>query len=339
MIDFKKKFISSAAFFCLFPSLFSFTTSNRHPIIPIKQDLNSPIAFDDSTICYFYDPHPQSGVFYASTFHYKFYIIEDVTNIELDIECQNMSCIYEKTPIAYDFTFMFDKEGKAEITISFSNKVNPNIHPNDISIQFFKAKDRVYYCTSVSNAWWKEIEKEEWKRNKATEIQNEAYKAMPPEPDDWAGNYWIGERLDQIPNLYTCLAIITKPYGYSDQFYMMSEIYDRYHQKCQYPTYYIIMDNDGDVFIHSMKIVDPAASFYGLSIQSSLLDIQSVFKDMSGFTLTIPQFKTGLRAIATYEGKIDFLFFEDSISIQMPKDLPDVIVTDEDYENYLQSQE
>lgn len=36
---------------------------------------------------------------------------------------------------------------------------------------------------------------------------------------------------------------------------------------------------------------------------------------------------------------MDFLFFEDSISIQMPKELPDVIVTDEDYKNHLQSQE
>lgn len=61
------------------------------------------------------------------------------------------------------------------------------------------------------------------------------------------------------------------------------------------------MDNDGDIFIHSMKIVDPNSSFYGLSIHSTLLDIQAVFKKMSGFTVTIPQFKTGLRAIATYE--------------------------------------
>ncbi len=63
------------------------------------------------------------------------------------------------------------------------------------------------------------------------------------------------------------------------------------------------MDNDGDIFIHSMKIVDPSSSFYGLSIHSTLLDIQAVFKKMSGFTVTIPQFKTGLRAIATYEEK------------------------------------
>lgn len=35
----------------------------------------------------------------------------------------------------------------------------------------------------------------------------------------------------------------------------------------------------------------------------------------------------------------NFIFFKDSISIQMPKELPDVIVTDEDYENHLQGQE
>ncbi len=56
-----------------------------------------------------------------------------------------------------------------------------------------------------------------------------------------------------------------------------------------------------------MKIADPVISFYGLSIHSSLLDIQSVFKDMSAFAATVPQFKTKLRAIATYEEKLHLL--------------------------------
>lgn len=329
MIEFRRTLFSIVSFLSLVPALFSFTAPDMQ--LPIQKN-------NGGQTDYIYDPHPYNkvGIFYSSTFHYKFYIINDVSDVRIDIQCQNMLYTYEKTKIAYDFTFMFDQEGKAKITIQFINEAEPDRQSNSEIVQFYKAEDRVYYCNCrTDESMMKEVNKEEWKRNQAKEIQKEAYSAILQRPDDWNGNFWITERIKEIPQLYVYFKEIEKPYGYSDSFYWFRDDHNRYHEALDYPNFYIIMDNDGDLFIHSMKIIDPEATFYGLSIQSSIEDIQNVLRDKPGFTVTIPQFKTGLRAIATYEEKIDFLFFEDSISIQMPKDLPEVILTDEDYNQYM----
>lgn len=153
-------------------------------------------------------------------------------------------------------------------------------------------------------------------------------------PSDYKGDWWVTEHIP-IAN-YFSYSSISLSQKYPDGFYANDD--HRLSHDIHYIRY-IFMDYEDSFLVHSMRITNPSVTIYGLNIYSSREKIKATMDDIPGFETYPLEFKPSLKIIATYKDKIDFLFFEDAICIQMPKELPDVIVTDEDYKNHLQSQE
>lgn len=88
----------------------------------------------------------------------------------------------------------------------------------------------------------------------------ERFKAILKRPSDWNRDFWITERLENLSFdgwEYNYKEYTKHAKNYPDNFY---EVCDRQEPKHDYGlqhTRYVIMDNKGDIFIHSIRIADP----------------------------------------------------------------------------------
>lgn len=131
-------------------------------------------------------------------------------------------------------------------------------------------------------------------------------------PSDYKGDWWVTEHVPSAKYFqYSEMSFNKK---YPNGFFVED---DHRRSNKNYYIRYIFMDYQESFLVHSMRITNPDIYFYGLNIYSSKEEIKMTLDELSGFKTYPLEFSPSLKLIATYKDKIDFLFFEDAICIQM----------------------
>ncbi len=163
--------------------------------------------------------------------------------------------------------------------------------------------------------------------HKAGEIFNpystsrpEKYKAELKRPSDWNRDFWITQRLDNLSfdgYEYNYKEYIEPAKNYPANFYEVCDEQNQKHVHGMQYTRYIIMDNEGDILVHSIRITDPTVTLYGLTLSSSKEEIKKNLMMQPSFRVRETVMDSNLKVCASYLDAITFFFFEDAICIEM----------------------